>query len=295
MGNNTTRTLGITGATGLIGRQLKKQAQAAGWSVIEYSRNPSGSQRSFSADVPLDLSGLDVIVNLAGESIMGLGTPSKKQRILQSRVQSTRRVVDALLASPNPPRVLVNASAIGFYGEPGDREVDEASPAGSGFLADGTTAWEAETQRAEAAGIRVALIRIGMVLAREGGAAKLMRPAFKLGLGGKLGSGRQWMSAIHVADVAGIILAAASDANYRGPFNAVLPEPVTNAEFTRLAGQAAHRPAILPAPEFAIRLALGELSGLLLGSLRVKPQKTLEQGYSYQFPTLSGALTDVFH
>lgn len=288
-------TLGIVGATGLIGSGLKKQAIAADWNVIEYSRKPKGAMRSFAADQALDLSGVDVIANLAGESIMGLWTADKKRRILESRIQATRRVVDALIQNPNGPKVFLNASAIGFYGEPGDREVDESSVAGSGFLAEVTSAWEAEALRAETAGVRVVLIRIGMVLARDGGAIKLMRPVFKLGIGGKLGSGRQWMSAVHVDDVAGLILAAASNENYRGPVNAVMPQPFTNAEFTKAAGRAAHRPAILPAPEFAIRLALGEMADLLLGSLRVLPTKAQSLGYPFRFPTLSAALEDVFH
>lgn len=287
-------TLGITGVTGLIGSRLRAKAEAAGWSVVGYSRKPQGSDRLFADHAPMDVSGLDALVNLAGESVFGLWTKEKKRRILESRGHGTRRVVDAILQNGGKPGVLVNASAIGFYGETGEEIVDESSPPGSGFLAEVTRAWEAEALRAEAAGIRVVRVRIGMVLAPEGGAVKLMRPVFLAGLGGNLGNGRQWMSCIHVDDVAGILLAAASHANYSGAVNAVMPEAVRNSEFTQGVARAVHRPAILPAPAFAIRLALGELSGLLLSNIRVRPKQTQEFGYTFQYPELPAALRDVF-
>jgi len=205
------------------------------------------------------------VVNLSGEPILGLWTKSKKNEILRSRVETTRRVVESL--RHGGPRVLVNASAIGFYGDTGENEVDESSPDGSGFLAEVCQAWEAAAKPAENLGVRTVLLRIGFVTG-PGGAMRLIGPLFKLGLGGKLGSGRQWMSCIHVDDVAGMILWALENNAVRGPLNAV------------------HRPAIFPAPAFALRLALGELSHLLLDSIRVRPAKPLALGYRFRHPTL---------
>lgn len=289
--------IGITGATGFIGSRTGHLALEHGHEVVAYSRDarrirlPRAEVRSFSSSQPSDLSGLDAVVNLAGESILGLWTKDKKRRVIESRGQSTRRVIEAMAAMGKKPRVLVNASAIGFYGNTGEALVDEDSPAGEGFLAEVCQLWEDEARKAEALGVRVVLLRIGFVLGR-GGSLGLAAPVFRLGLGGRLGSGRQWMSGIHVDDVAGLILWAIENEKVGGPLNAVMPEPFRNAEFTRELARAAHRPAILPAPAFAIRLALGEMSHILLDSERVRPARALEGGYVFRFASLPSALQD---
>ena len=275
--------IGILGARGYVGTRLCKMAAAAGHSIVPFSRGGAAGFRQILADEPLDFSGLDAVVNLSGEPILGLWTKSKKNEILRSRVETTRRVVESL--RPGGPRVLVNASAIGFYGDTGESEATESSPAGSGFLAEVCQAWEAAAQPAENLGVRTVLLRIGFVTG-PGGAMRLIAPIFKLGLGGKLGSGRQWMSCIHVDDVAGMILWALENNAVRGPLNAVNPDPVRNADFTQILARVLHRPAILPAPAFALRLALGELSHLLLDSIRVRPAKPLALGYRFHHPTL---------
>lgn len=275
--------IGILGARGYVGTRLCKLAVAAGHSIIPFSRAGAAGFRQIPADGPLDFSGLEAIVNLAGEPILGLWTKSKKNEILRSRVETTRRVVESLRAGG--PRVLINASAIGFYGDTGDSEVVESSPAGSGFLSKVCQAWETATKPAENLGARVVLLRIGFVTG-TGGAMRLIAPIFKLGLGGKLGSGSQWMSCIHVDDVAGMILWALENNLVRGPLNAVNPEPVRNSAFTQILARVLRRPAVLPVPAFALRIALGELSHLLLDSSRVLPAKALALGYRYRHPTL---------
>jgi len=275
--------IGILGARGYVGTRLCKMAVAAGHSIVPFSRGGAAGFRQILADEPLDFSGLDAVVNLSGEPILGLWTKSKKNEILRSRVETTRRVVESL--RHGGPRVLINASAIGFYGDTGENAVDESSPAGTGFLASVCEAWEAAAQPAENLGVRTVLLRIGFVTG-PGGAMRLIAPIFKLGLGGKLGSGRQWMSCIHVDDVAGMILWALENNAVRGPLNAVNPDPVRNADFTQILARVLHRPAILPAPAFALRLALGELSHLLLDSIRVRPAKPLALGYRFHHPTL---------
>ena len=279
--------IGILGARGYVGTRLSKMAVAAGHSIVPFSRGGAAGFRQILADGPLDFSGLDAVVNLSGEPILGLWTKSKKNEILRSRVDTTRRVVESL--RPGGPRVIINASAIGFYGDTGENEVDESSSAGSGFLAEVCQAWEAAAAPAENLGVRTVLLRIGFVTG-PGGAMRLIGPLFKLGLGGKLGSGRQWMSCIHVDDVAGMILWALENNTVRGPLNAVNPDPVRNSEFTQILARVLHRPAIFPAPAFALRLALGELSRLLLDRVRVLPTKALALGYRYRHPTLEEGL-----
>jgi len=279
--------IGILGARGYVGTRLCKMAVAAGHSFVPFSRGGAAGFRQILADEPLDFSGLDAVVNLSGEPILGLWTKSKKNEILRSRVETTRRVVESL--RHGGPRVLVNASAIGFYGDTGENAVDESSPAGTGFLASVCEAWEAAAQPAENLGVRTVLLRIGFVTG-PGGAMRLIAPLFKLGLGGKLGSGRQWMSCIHVDDVTGMILWALENNAVRGPLNAVNPDPVRNSDFTQILARVLHRPAIFPAPAFALRLALGELSRLLLDSIRVRPTKALALGYRFRHPTLEDGL-----
>ena len=261
-------------------------AEAAGHGVVRFSRSAQAGFRRIEATGGLDFSGLDAVVNLAGEPILGLWTPSKKEKILRSRVETTRKVVSSLHSGIG---VLINASAIGFYGDTGEREVDESDAAGSGFLVDVCQAWEAAAMPAEALGCRVVRLRIGFVTG-PGGAMGLVRPVFRLGLGGNLGNGRQWMSCIHVDDVAGMILWALENPTVSGAVNAVNPQPVRNAEFTRTLARVVRRPAILPAPSCALKLALGELSHVMLDSVRVRPAVAENLGYAFRYPTLEAGL-----
>jgi len=284
--------LGITGASGFIGRRAAQLAAERGWDVVPFSRHPRDTRtRRFAPGEPADVDGLDAVLHLAGEPVLGLWTTQKRARIMDSRVLGTRSIVEGFAKASRPPRVLVSGSAVGFYGNTGDREVDENSPAGQGFLADVCRAWEGEAEKVRDA--RVVLLRTGFVLGRDGGAMKLILPVFRLGLGGKLGSGRQWMSCIHVDDVASMALWAIETQAVRGPLNAVMPRPVTNAEFTQDVAGAVHRPAVLPAPAFFLRLVLGRMSSMLLDSSRVRPAAAECAHYRWLFPDLQGALDAV--
>ena len=284
--------LGITGAGGFIGRRATALAAARGWEVTRFSRHPDDpSTRKFSLKEPTDVDGLDAVLHLAGESVFGLWTRSKRARIMDSRVEGTRRVVEGFAEAARPPQVLVSASGVGFYGNTGDLEADESSPVGHGFLADVCQAWEGEAARLLTA--RVVLLRIGLVFGQGGGTIKRALPVFRSGLGGKFGNGRQRMSCIHVDDVVGLVLWAIEDKLLSGPLNAVMPHPCRNAEFTDTLAKAVRRPAILPAPSFLLRLFLGQMSSLLLHSSRVRPAVAHERGYAYAFPQLTSALAAV--
>jgi uncharacterized protein (TIGR01777 family) len=286
--------IGITGGTGFIGHAVRQDLEARGDKAVLFSRREGPGRRLFSLKQPLDVSGCEGLVHLAGESILGLWTAKKRRRILESRVEGTRRLVEGIAAAPVKPRVLVSASAIGFYGDTGDRIVDENSPAGTGFLAEVAHDWEAEAVKAEEFGVRVVRLRIGFVLGRDGGAMKLINPVFRLGLGGRLGSGRQWMSCIEIADLAAMVTTGLHDESVSGPVNAVMPEPVTNRDFTRAIAHAARRPALFPAPAFTLKLVLGDLSHLLLDSQRVVPGRFQQAGFKYRFPTIDSAMGEVF-
>ena len=286
--------IGITGGTGFIGHAVRRAAEEHGDTTVLFSRRGGSGRRLFSLTEPLDVSGCEGLVHLAGESILGLWTMEKRRRILESRVEGTRRLVEGIAVAGVKPRVLVSASAIGFYGNTGERIVDEASPAGGGFLSEVAQAWEAEAMKAEQYGVRVVRLRIGFVLGRDGGAMKLIRPLFRLGLGGRLGDGKQWMSCIEVDDLASMVLACLHDDSIRGPVNAVMPETITNAGFTRAAARAARRPAPFPAPAFALRMMLGDLSHLLLDSQRVVPKGPAPCGFRYRFGTVDSAMEEVF-
>ncbi|MCA1962818.1 MAG: TIGR01777 family oxidoreductase, partial [Prosthecobacter sp.] len=291
--------IGITGVSGLIGQKVGQLALAAGHEVIGYSRRALSAPhvatrfcQSTAHDV-LPETPLDALVHLAGESLLGVWTAAKQRRIWESRVQLTQALVARLATWPpqNRPRVLLCASGIGFYGDRGDEVLGEHSRAGSGFLADLCQAWEAAARQAEALGIRVVLLRTGVVLATEGGAYPLMRLAFRFGLGGRLGSGRQWVSWIHAQDEATLILWAAETESVSGPLNLCAPEPVTNADFTRALAHRLHRPAMLHAPAFALRLLAGGMAReMLLASQRAQPQVAQAQGYRFAYPSLSEAL-----
>lgn len=284
--------LGITGATGFIGRRATEMARARGWEVVPFSRQPrDAATRKFVPGEPADVDGLDAVLHLAGESVIGLWTEKKRGRIMDSRVLGTRSIVEGFARAKNPPCVLISGSATGYYGDTGDREVDESSPPGTGFLADVCRAWEAEALKV--ANARVVLLRIGFVLGRRGGAMKLVLPIFKAGVGGRLGSGRQWMSCIHVDDVAGMALWAVEKEIIRGPLNAVMPQSSTNAEFTRDLARAVHRPAVFPVPSFVLHTVLGRMASMLLQSSRVRPAVAEKQLYGFAFADLPAALTAI--
>jgi uncharacterized protein (TIGR01777 family) len=286
--------IGITGGTGFIGHAVRRALGEQGDSTVLFSRRAGEGRRPFSLTQPLDVSGCDGLVHLAGESILGLWTREKRRRILESRVEGTRRLVEGIAASPVRPQVLVSASAIGFYGDTGERFADEDSPAGKGFLSDVAKAWEEEAMKAEAYGVRVVRLRIGFVLGRDGGAMQLIKPVVRAGLGGRLGSGRQWMSCIEVEDLASMVIECLHNDSISGPVNAVMPHPVTNEEFTKAAGKAAHRLTLFPAPSFAIRLGLGDLSHLLLDSQRVIPKRLQQIQFPYRYETVGDAMKEVF-
>jgi hypothetical protein len=285
--------IGITGGSGFIGQAVQRAAEEEGDQVILFSRRDREGRRRFSFTEPLDVSDCEGLVHLAGESIVGFWTLAKRKRILESRVEGTRRLVEGIAASSSRPKVLVSASAIGFYGNTGDHIADEDSPPGEGFLADVTRHWEAEALKAERCGVRVVLLRIGFVLGQQGGAMKMLEPVFRAGLGGKIGSGRQWMSCIEIHDLASMVMESLKNPSINGAVNAVMPAPVSNGEFTLAVARAVRRPAIIPAPAFALRLVLGDLSHLLLDSQRVIPKKFGELGFRYHFPSVSSAIQKI--
>ena len=292
----------ITGGTGLLGRELLANLSDA----VVLSRDPARTTRKLGGGravqwdpatepAPLEaLQGVEAVFNLAGEPVAeGRWTDDKKRRIRDSRVLGTRNLVAGLRALDRKPEVLVSASAVGYYGDRGDEELDETSQAGRGFLAEVCSEWEREALAAEALGVRVECVRIGIVLAPGGGALARMLTPFKLGAGGRLGSGKQWMPWIHIDDVVGVLLHASRTAAVRGAINAVSPHPVTNAEFTRALGHAVHRPAFLPVPKTALRIAFGEMSEILMASQRVLPRVAERTGYPFKHTELDGALAAV--
>jgi uncharacterized protein (TIGR01777 family) len=239
------------------------------------------------------LGGADAVVHLAGEGVADRRwTPARKEAILRSRVDGTANLVAALAQLPPRarPRTLIGASATGWYGDRADDWLDESAPAGSGFLADVCRAWERETLAAASHAVRTVVLRIGVVLGREGGALPKLLPPFRLGLGGRLGTGRQWISWIHVDDVVGLVELALATPSLTGVVNAVAPAPVTNADFTAELGRVLRRPTFLPIPGSVLRVALGEMATVLLASQRVRPARALETGHTYRFPTLGRAL-----
>jgi uncharacterized protein len=288
--------VGIFGASGLIGRAVSARLRERGHGVIGFARNPEqkgeGWRRFDLRETP-DISGCDAIVNLVGESVAALWTASKRRAILDSRVMSTGRIVEAIRAGTSPVTVLVNGSAIGIYGSPGEESVDETSRYGAGFLADVCEAWEAEALPARELGVRVVLLRTGVVLSPEGGALAAMLPVFRLGLGGKLGNGRQWMSWIHIADEAALICEAIENPKLDGPINGTAPSPVRNAEFTTALAQQLKRPAFFAVPGFALKAALNGFSGELLGSRRILPAAASRAGFTFQFLEVGVALADL--
>lgn len=288
----------ITGASGLIGSALRRSFTEKGHQLLLAGRKEPRSENEIKWDAengfaePDRLEGLDAVVHLAGENISGLRwTDEKKKAIRDSRVNGTRSVVDAIIDLNHRPKVLVSGSAIGFYGDRGDEEMVETSRPGDTFLSEVCKAWETESRRAEDSGIRTVLLRTGIVLSKDGGALATMLTPFKLGVGGVVGSGKQWMSWISLDDVVGIINFALENDQIRGAVNVVSPHPVTNEEFTKTLGEVLYRPTFLPLPEFAVNLVFGEMGdALLLDSTRVIPKRLEEAGYQFKFPNLKPAL-----
>jgi uncharacterized protein (TIGR01777 family) len=291
------RTL-VTGSTGLIGRALVSSLIAKDDDVVRLVRSKPVRESEVYWDPArgeIDRSGLEAlhqVVHLAGESIAaGRWNEQTKANIRDSRVTGTRLLSEALAGLGSPPAVMVCASAVGFYGDRGDEVMTEDSGPGSGFLAEVCRDWEAATEAASRSGIRVTNLRIGMVLSFPGGALEKMLPPFKMGLGGKIGSGEQYMSWIELSDLVAVIRYALSDSSLTGPVNAVSPVAVTNLEFTKALGRVLGRPTVFPMPAFAARLAFGEMADeLILASTRAKPAKLLSAGFSFTFSDLEDAL-----
>jgi uncharacterized protein len=288
----------IAGATGFIGTALTSHLSAAGHRVVRLVRRKADSSRG---DVvwdpgrgvldPAALDGVHAIVNLAGEPVSERWTAERKKRIRSSRVDGTGLIAKTLLAMERPPRVLVNASAIGVYGDRGEELLTERAAPGTGFLADVARAWEAAAAPVAERGIRTVLTRFGIVLGLAGGALEKMLPPFKIGAGGRLGNGRQWMSWVTLDDVVAAVDFALTSDRLSGPVNVVAPNPVTNTEFTQELGHAIHRPAVAAVPGFALRLAYGEMGeSVLLSSQRVVPEVLERAGFAFSHPVLRDAL-----
>jgi uncharacterized protein (TIGR01777 family) len=283
----------ITGATGFLGKRLSASLEASGHTVCAVGRASPVRWDPMSGEPPAaSLDGMDAVVHLAGEPVAQRWSPEAKSRIRESRVIGTRHLIQGLSTAAPRPSVLVCASAIGFYGSRGDEVLTETSAAGSGFLPDVCAAWEREADLAAALGMRVVKLRIGIVLGREGGALAKMLPPFRACAGGRLGSGRQWMSWIHADDLTGLIRHALEN-TVSGVVNGTAPEPVTNAVFTRHLASALRRPAVFPVPGFALRLLFGEMSEVLLASQRVLPTRALASGYKFRYDRLEAALKDL--
>ena len=285
----------VTGGTGFIGRALCASLASERHRVTILSRAPDRAGRDLHAGIQVvsrieDVEPVDVVFNLQGENLTSARwTEPRKLAIVNSRVDFTRALVEWIGSRPCPPAALVNASAVGWYGDRGDEVLTETSTPGSGFAAELCADWEAEAQRAEILGVRVCRARLGVVLDRGGGALARMLPAFRLGAGGPLGSGDQWMSWISLRDAVRLLRWLA-DSQQRGAFNATSPQPVRNRDFTRALSRRLKRPALLPMPAFALRTMFGEMSGLLLGSQRVLPDAARAGGFEFEHPTLSAAL-----
>lgn len=296
--------IGITGASGFIGKALALAAKERGHRVVAYSRKKNGGKNGdvlhadetrpiqTTGDKPaLDPSGLDALVHLAGETVYGYWTPAKKRRIRDSRVDLTRRIVDAIQnCKEDGPKTFLCASGTGAYGDRGDEVLTESSKRGWGFLADVCAEWEREAGRAATFGARVVYLRTGMVVGQGGGAWPLLRRIFSLRLGSRIGDGRQWVPWIHIDDEVGLILDAIENLGYSGPINLAAPNPVTNAEMTRAIANLLNTSTFIPVPGFAVKLVLGELGSIALESARAKPEVALRNGYEFKYTDLEHAL-----
>ena len=297
----------VTGATGFIGNELIKQLNEKNHEIVVLTRNADSAR--FRIPVHCEtvtwdpcktslessaLKGVDAVINLAGENIAGGRWSSKRKReLINSRVYSVRRLIDAMSYMDKKPQSFVSASAIGFYGDRGDEFLREDYSKGNGFLSDVCQVWEDEIIRANDLGVRTVAFRVGMVLGHDGGALDKMLPPFKLGVGGRLGNGSQWMSWIHIRDLVDILIHAIENPSVDGVYNAVSPNPVRNREFTKTLGQVLKKPTLFPVPKFVLKTILGELSELLLGSQRVVSKKIGNTGFEFKYAHLEDALKEV--
>lgn len=293
----------IAGANGFIGTSLCRALAEQGQSLTAVARDPVRASASLpkgtrvvawsSPDLAKAVGEAETLINLAGSSVVGKRwTPAYKQELRDSRIDATRKIVEAMVAGGGRGQTLINASAVGYYGDTGDLTVTEETPPGKDFLSDLCVAWEAEARKAEAAGSRVVLLRTGVVLG-EGGALKQMLLPFKLGIGGPVGSGRQWMPWVHRDDVAGAVQWVIAQKDLRGPINVSTPNPVTNREFARTLGKVLHRPAVMPVPGFALKLMFGEFAEALLTGQRQLPKALQASGYTWKYPLLERALQSI--
>ena len=294
----------VTGSTGFIGQKLARELATSGYDVSVLTRDPEKAQKQ----VPdasnwftwknLEngaLNGIDAVVHLAGESIAGgRWTEERKRRIRESRTKTTRLLIDAIKNSGSSgPRILVGVSAIGIYGDRGDEQLTESSSIGTGFLSEVCREWEELTRSLEST-LRVVVLRLGMVLGHGGGALSRLVPVFSMGVGGRVGSGKQWVSWVHIDDVVQTFIWSLANQNARGVYNVTAPQPVRNQEFAKQLGHALHRPAVLPAPAFALKLALGEMAEIVLDSQNVMPARLTEEGYAFHYRSLEVALAQLF-
>jgi uncharacterized protein (TIGR01777 family) len=293
----------VTGATGLIGRRLVGRLRERDDEITVLSRDPDRARKRLDTQgqawdltgepaPTLALRGRHAVVHLAGEPVAQRWSAAAKKAIRESRVAGTRNLVAGLAACAETerPRVLVSASAIGYYGAHASEPLDEDTPPGADFLAQTCSVWEAEAQAAEQLGVRVVRVRTGVVLDRDGGALAKMLPPFKLGVGGPVAGGRQYISWIHPDDLIGIVLAAIDTEQWSGPVNATAPQPLSNRDFSKALGRVLHRPALLPTPALALRLLYGEMAEIVTSGARVLPARALVNGYEFRHPKLDGAL-----
>jgi uncharacterized protein (TIGR01777 family) len=301
----------VAGGSGMIGSRLVRALHTRGDQVVLLTRRPDAVRQSLGpactvvAGDPLQpgpwaeaVDDCDAAINLTGENLFNRRWNEAFKNLLRdSRVKSTRNVVEALARKPataaGAPKVLVNATATGYYGPHGDQELTEESPPGDDFLARLCVEWEATARKVEAHGVRASLVRIGVVLGKEAGPIPMLLTPFRLGVGGPVGSGNQWFSWVHHADIVGLLLLALDNPAAAGPLNGTAPQPVRNGDFTKAFGRALHRPAFLPVPSFALKLRLGEVADIVTTGMRVLPAKALALGYKFKFPDIEGALADV--
>jgi uncharacterized protein len=290
------RRILISGASGPIGKALLPVLTSSGDKIVRLVRHAAKDSSEISWDpaiplLPESVSGFDAIIHLAGETIFGRWTEAKKKKIRESRVLGTSNLAQAASRAQQKPRIFLSASAIGYYGDRGDEPLTEQSSIGTGFAAELCREWESATDAAAQAGIRTVRMRIGIIMSPDGGALQAMLPAFRMGLGGRMGDGRQWMSWIHVQDMATAVQHILENEELHGPVNMVAPDPVTNAEFARTLASVLSRPAIFPMPAFVVKVIFGQMGNeLLLASQRVEPAKLAGSGYRFRYRELKPAL-----
>jgi len=299
----------LAGCTGYIGKPLLYALKKAGHQIVMLTRSPDKARHLSSTTVSLyawdgksvgdwmwQINGADAVINLSGESIVAKRWNERQKEVLmQSRIESTKTLVEAMRRVQKKPEVFINASAAGYYGSVESGEVTESHKRGEGFLADLCEAWEKQAREAESLGVRSVIVRIGIVLEKGGGAMDKMVPPFQMFMGGPLGNGKQWFPWVHRDDIVGALLFALQNKNISGPVNATAPAPVTMNEFCKELGKVMHRPSWMPVPAFALRILLGEMSELLLTGQKVVPKRLQEAGYEFSYPDLNKALTSILH